>query len=151
MRRWYVRPTVTVFLEDVELAAALAASAGQLLLELRQSGLVDHELRKAGDHAANEHLLERLAIARPDDQVLSEESADTDERVGADRVWIIDPLDGTREFGEPPRVDWAVHVALWAEGRLVAGAVALPAMGHLLVSDPPHRLPPATVARRGSS
>jgi 3'(2'), 5'-bisphosphate nucleotidase len=134
---------VTDLVHDVQLAAALAASAGQLLLDLRASGLVDHELRKAGDHASNEHLLERLAQERPDDCVLSEESADSGARVGAERVWIIDPLDGTREYGEPPRVDWAVHVALWAGGRLAAGAVALPAMGLVLVSDPPPSVPPA--------
>jgi 3'(2'), 5'-bisphosphate nucleotidase len=140
--RWYGRPTVTDFLADAQLAAALAAGAGRLLLDLRASGLIDEELRKAGDHRSNEYLLERLATERPDDQILSEESSDRGGRVLADRVWIIDPLDGTREFGEPDRVDWAVHVALWAEGRLAAGAVALPAMDEVLVSEPPHPLPP---------
>jgi 3'(2'), 5'-bisphosphate nucleotidase len=129
--------------DDVQLAATLAASAGALLVALRESDLVDDDLRKAGDHAANEHLLARLAVERPDDQVLSEESADSGARISAERVWIIDPLDGTREFGERGRVDWAVHVALWAGGRLVAGAVALPAMDELLVSEPPRPLPPA--------
>ena len=80
--------------------------------------------------------------------MLSEESADSPARLAAERVWIIDPLDGTREFGEVPRVDWAVHVALWVEGRLVAGAVALPGLGRTLVSHPAD--PPAAGPRRAA-
>jgi 3'(2'), 5'-bisphosphate nucleotidase len=132
---------VTPFADDIALAADLAAGAGQLLLALRGPGLVDDQLRKAGDHQSNEYLLERLAAERPDDAVLSEESADSAARLDADRVWIIDPLDGTREFGDLPRVDWAVHVALWVEGRLAAGAVALPGLGRTLVSSPPSPVP----------
>ncbi len=87
------------------------------------------DLRKAGDLSAHEFLTGELARLRPDDAVLSEEGKDDLARLSAARVWIVDPLDGTREFGEPPRPDWAVHVALWARGDLVAGAVALPAQG----------------------
>jgi 3'(2'), 5'-bisphosphate nucleotidase len=132
---------VSRFAEDVELAAELASEAGRLLLELRELGLDADELRKAGDHQSNEYLLGRLAQDRPGDVVLSEEGADDPARLRAERLWIVDPLDGTREFGEPPRTDWAIHVALWSLGSLVAGAVALPGLGHVLVSDPPHSLP----------
>jgi 3'(2'), 5'-bisphosphate nucleotidase len=137
----YRHLTVTTCADDIVLAAELATGAGALLLDLRASGLVGDELKKAGDHDANDYLLERLAAARPDDAVLSEESADSAARLDAERVWIIDPLDGTREFGEVPRVDWAVHVALWAQGRLVAGAVALPGLGRTLVSSPATPIP----------
>jgi 3'(2'), 5'-bisphosphate nucleotidase len=126
---------------DVELAADLASGAGRLLLELRAAALPQDELRKAGDHQSNDYLLARLAQERPDDAVLSEESADDPARLDAERVWIVDPLDGTREFGEPPRSDWAIHVALWAAGDLVAGAVAMPALDHVFVSAPPRPLP----------
>ncbi len=139
---------MNTFAADVELAADLALEAGQLLLGLRASGLPPDELRQAGDHQSNELLLGRLAEERPGDAVLSEESADDPARLAAGRVWIIDPLDGTREFGEPPRTDWAVHVALWAEGELVAGAVALPGLDCVLRSDPPIPLPSATRRRR---
>ena len=117
---------------DSELARDLATSAGQLLLKLRADrGYSDPwKLRDAGDHDSNVHLLALFAEARPDDIVLSEESADDRRRLDADRVWIIDPLDGTTEYGEPERTDWAVHVALWQRGRgLTDGAVALPARG----------------------
>jgi 3'(2'), 5'-bisphosphate nucleotidase len=117
---------------DSELARDLAADAGRLLLELRDRlGFSDPwELRDSGDHDSNVQLLAALRDARPDDIVLSEESADDRRRLDADRVWIIDPLDGTTEFGEPGRTDWAVHVALWQRGRgLTDGAVALPARG----------------------
>src|SRR5690606_16028606 len=95
-------------------------------------------LRDAGDRASHLFLTEALRRARPDDPVLSEEAtraerADT-RRLTARRVWIVDPLDGTREFGEPGRSDWAVHVALWEDGRLAAGAVALPAQGRTLTT-----------------
>jgi 3'(2'), 5'-bisphosphate nucleotidase len=95
-------------------------------------------LRNAGDARSNELLLRLLAEARPDDVVLSEESADDPRRHDADRLWIIDPLDGTTEFGETGRTDWAVHVALWARGKgLVEGAVALPARGMTLSTADP--------------
>jgi 3'(2'), 5'-bisphosphate nucleotidase len=116
---------------DARLAAALAEEAGRLLLDLRQdSGLTGKELGKRGDHDSNELLLRRLAAERPGDAILSEESADSKERLSADRVWIIDPLDGTREYGMPPRPDWAVHVALWERGQgITAAAVAQSSLG----------------------
>jgi 3'(2'), 5'-bisphosphate nucleotidase len=111
-----------------------------LLLGLREElGFGDPwALRDAGDHRSNVHLLKLLADARPDDVVLSEESADDPRRHEADRLWIIDPLDGTTEFGEPGRTDWAVHVALWQRGEgLTEGAVALPARGMTLSTADP--------------
>ncbi|GAA4988812.1 3'(2'),5'-bisphosphate nucleotidase CysQ [Kineococcus glutinatus] len=93
-------------------------------------------------------LQELLGALRPDDAVLSEEAADDPARLTASRVWIVDPLDGTREFGEPPRPDWAVHVALWADGDLVAGAVALPALGVTVGTAEP---PPPPAHRPGRS
>src|SRR3954465_3636086 len=116
---------------DAELAGELATRAGELLLKLRATPGFDDPtaLRKAGDRNSNELLIDALAKARSDDAVLSEESADDLARLDADRVWIIDPLDGTHEYGEEGRTDWAVHVALWerSAGGLTAGAVALPA------------------------
>ncbi len=136
---------MTSVADDADLAAALAAGAGELLVELRASGLDADKLGDEGDRRANTYLLERLAQARPGDAVLSEESADDPSRVAAERVWIIDPLDGTREFTEPPRTDWAVHVALWIRGELSVGAVALPAQGIVLRSSPAPALPPVRV------
>ena len=122
---------------DARLAADLAGQAGDLLLTLRQaSGLTGKELGKRGDTASNSLLLRELADARPGDAVLSEESADSPARLSADRVWIIDPLDGTREYGMPGRDDWAVHVALWEAGRgITAAAVAQPAREEIYASD----------------
>ena len=108
-------------LDDHALAAWLADAAGERLLEVRRQGLAGRELKDAGDRAAQEVLARLLAEHRPDDAVLSEEAADDKARLTAPRVWIIDPLDGTREFSEPPRDDWAVHVALWEDGELTAG------------------------------
>ena len=111
---------------DITLARELANEAGALLVALRGANSYQGTaLGDVGDARANEFLLTRLAALRPNDAVLSEESADDRSRLNAERVWIIDPLDGTREFSEPPRDDWAVHVALWESGDLVAGA-ALP-------------------------
>jgi 3'(2'), 5'-bisphosphate nucleotidase len=119
--------------DDHALACDLAGEAGELLLRLRAGGFADPDaLRKAGDRQSHEFLMARLAQARPGDAVLSEEGADSAARLSADRVWIVDPLDGTREFGEEGRADWAVHVALWERGELTAGAVALPAQGKTL-------------------
>jgi 3'(2'), 5'-bisphosphate nucleotidase len=135
-----------VTLSDAELARELATSAGELLLALREElGFDDPwKLRDAGDARANVHLLDLLADARPHDIVLSEESADDPRRHDAERLWIIDPLDGTTEFGEAGRTDWAVHVALWQRGRgLIDGAVALPARGMTLsTADPLPALQP---------
>ena len=125
-------------LDDHALAADLAERAGHLLLTLRAGGGDPDALRKAGDRQSHEFLMAELARERPDDAVLSEEGTDDEARLAADRVWIVDPLDGTREFGDPGRTDWAVHVALWAraaaagKGDLIAGAVALPAQNRVL-------------------
>ena len=130
--------------DDDHLARDLAVVAGHRLVELRARGGAPDELRQAGDQSSHEFLTTELARLRPGDVVLSEEGADDPARLGAERVWIIDPLDGTREFGEAGRTDWAVHVALWERqaGGLTAGAVALPAQGEVLstVNPPP---PPA--------
>ncbi|GAA4092918.1 3'(2'),5'-bisphosphate nucleotidase CysQ [Actinomadura miaoliensis] len=124
--------------DDHALAAGLARDAGRLLLEVREEvGFADVDaLKKAGDLRSHEFLAAALAERRPGDAVLSEEGKDDLARLDADRVWIVDPLDGTREFGEEGRTDWAVHVALWQSGELVAGAVALPARGVTLRTAP---------------
>jgi 3'(2'), 5'-bisphosphate nucleotidase len=130
--------------DDHALARELAEEAGRRLLELRARGGEPDKLRKAGDRLSHEFCVAELGQRRPGDVVLSEEGADDPARLAAERVWIVDPLDGTKEFGEPGRTDWAVHVALWerseAEGAgdLSAGAVALPAQGKVLSTlDPP--------------
>jgi len=134
--------------DDHELATWLATEAGHVLLELRSrhgSEPADPSLLKAeGDAASQRFLAEALARARPQDAVLSEEAADAPARLSADRVWIIDPLDGTREFGEPPRDDWAVHVALVVGGRLEVGAVALPAASTTLSTASAPAIPAPT-------
>ncbi|MGB8693405.1 MAG: inositol monophosphatase family protein, partial [Steroidobacteraceae bacterium] len=113
---------------DVELARRLAETAGRLLLELRASGVFEAKaLGNAGDQIANAFLMSALRLHRPEDAILSEEEQDSASRLGAQRVWIIDPLDGTREYGEM-RADWAVHVALAVDGVATLGAVALPGL-----------------------
>ncbi len=120
---------------DVALAARLAASAGKMLMDMRRGWTGDGAaLGAAGDAAANRHLLSALADARPDDGLLSEERADDGARLAHRRVWIIDPVDGTREYGEG-RDDWAVHVGLAVDGAAAVGAVAMPALGLVLRSD----------------
>ncbi len=127
---------------DDRLARTLADAAGALLLDIRAvGGQDDVTLRRAGDAGAHELLSRLLAEHRPEDAVLSEEGQDDPKRLSAERVWIIDPLDGTREFAEVPRSDWAVHVALWENGELVAGAVARPAAGVTFATDEPARRP----------
>jgi 3'(2'), 5'-bisphosphate nucleotidase len=107
---------------DHELAADVARRAGELLVELRASGIDDEkELRRRGDNDSNDVILALLHEHRPDDAILSEESKDDLARLDAARVWIVDPLDGTREFGEPGRVDWAV-VALPAQQLVLSTA-----------------------------
>jgi 3'(2'), 5'-bisphosphate nucleotidase len=127
--------------DDHELAADIAAQAGRLLLELRARGASKDD----GDRESNELILARLREARPDDAVLSEESKDDPIRLERERVWIVDPLDGTREFGEAGRADWAVHVALVVDRVPFACAVALPAQDEIVLSTasapalaPPH-------------
>ncbi len=126
----------------LELRTAIPASAGS------------DELRRQGDQRSHRLVMRRLGELRPDDAVLSEEGHDDLSRLGSARVWVVDPLDGTREFGEPPRSDWAVHVALCVDGVPVAGAVALPAQGRVYATGTavsatatPHA-PPRIVASR---
>ena len=137
--------------DDHEFAAWAAEQAGSRLLEVRTQGLEGRELKDAGDAAAQELLAALLAEHRPHDRVLSEEASDDKARLDADRVWIIDPLDGTREFSEPPRDDWAVHVALWERGAggdgLTAGAVAQPALGETFHTGAPATIPASTADR----
>ncbi len=117
-------------ISDAVAATEIAEEAGQLLLAVRRGGATGAELKDAGDRAAHGCIIGRLAERFPDDAVLSEEgTAVARDRTAKSRVWIVDPLDGTREFSEPARDDWAVHVALVDGGTLVAGAVALPAQG----------------------
>ncbi|TWP46994.1 3'(2'),5'-bisphosphate nucleotidase CysQ [Lentzea tibetensis] len=122
---------------DGALATRLATEAGRLLMKVRGSGD-----GPAGDQAAQVFLAAQLNAHRADDAVLSEEAPDDPRRLAAERVWIIDPLDGTREFAERGRVDWAVHVALWQRGVLTAGAVALPALGRTFDAEAPEQVSP---------
>lgn len=130
---------------DAELAAQLAQAAGRILLDVREAGAPsDQALGKAGDAAANRFLVDAIRAARPADGLLSEEEQDNPERLGHSRVWIIDPVDGTREYGER-RSDWAVHVGLAIDGVASVGAVALPALDLVLRTDQaaPLAAPPA--------
>ncbi|HTH28633.1 MAG TPA: 3'(2'),5'-bisphosphate nucleotidase CysQ [Sphingobium sp.] len=128
---------------DADLAAHLAEQAGRILLQVRASGMFGGKsLGKAGDQTANQFLVHALREQRPDDGLLSEESKDTPERLAKSRVWIIDPVDGTREYGEE-RADWAVHVALAIDGVPTIGAVALPGLNLVLRTDRPQIVPPA--------
>lgn len=146
-------------MNDHELAARLATRAGDLLLDVRAdyADAPAAERKAAGDKQSHDFLMAELAALCPGDSVLSEE-ATADQRadparLSAERVWIVDPLDGTREFSELGRDDWAVHVALWSAGELVAGAVALPAQNTTLstpdVAAPrPFDGPPRVVVSR---
>jgi 3'(2'), 5'-bisphosphate nucleotidase len=128
---------------DGELAAHLADFAGRLLLDVRASGMFPAKaLGKAGDQTANQFLCHALRAQRPDDGLLSEEEKDDAERLSKGRVWIVDPVDGTREYGEA-RSDWAVHVGLAIDGVPAIGAVALPGLGLVLRTDRPGAVPPA--------
>lgn len=138
--------------EDHELARDLATEAGELLTaaraELVAAGVEGRELKDEGDRRSHELLMQRLGELRPDDAVLSEEGKDDLARLDASRVWIVDPLDGTREFGEPPRTDWAVHVALVEAGVPTAGAVALPGLETTLSTATPPPTPAVASAPR---
>lgn len=148
-------PTDLTSLDDHALAVHVADAAGAHLLELRVRGVAEswepRELKDTGDRTAHELIVGLLAAARPGDAVLSEEGRDDLARLDADRVWIVDPLDGTREYGEPPREDWAVHVALWQRGagdgstpgELVAGAVAQAALDETFSTAAPLVVPAA--------
>lgn len=131
---------------DHQLATRLAEQAGLLLVTLREEmwarSAHPWQVMDNGDLAAHRFLMEELHKARPGDSVLSEEGSDDRTRVSADRVWIVDPLDGTNEYGEQGRPDWAVHVALWERGELTAGAVSLPAVGSVFSTDPPPAMEP---------
>lgn len=129
-------------MSDAELAAHLAETAGRILLEVRRAGVFSAKaLGKAGDQTANQFLVHALREARPDDGLLSEEMKCDGDRLGKSRVWIVDPVDGTREYGEE-RQDWAVHVGLAVDGVATIGAVALPGAGLVLRSDQPAEIPP---------
>ncbi|RZI83087.1 MAG: 3'(2'),5'-bisphosphate nucleotidase CysQ [Microbacterium sp.] len=139
-------------LENDHLFAAWTATvAGTLLLQVRESGLEGKALKDAGDLASHELLMGLFAQHKPADAVLSEEehrgTSGANNRLETPRVWIIDPVDGTREYSEPPRDDWAVHVALWQEGALVAGAVAQPGLGRTFHTGQPPVVPARTAPR----
>jgi len=127
---------------DADLARRLSVEAGQLLLELQRTGPADGKaLGDMADKASNALLMAALRRERPDDAILSEEELDDPSRLTARRVWLIDPLDGTREYGER-RHDWAVHVALSIDGRIGDGAVAQPALNQCFCTAHPPALPP---------
>ena len=139
-------------MNDLELAQHLAKGAGDILLSLRASGLfADKALGKAGDYVANAFIVAALRENRPADAILSEEEKDNAARLNSERVWIVDPLDGTREYGEG-RADWAVHIALAINGQAVVGAVALPGLGEVWLSQPcalpPVAFPPRVLVSR---
>lgn len=138
---------------DGRAAVEIATEAGRLLLDHREKlapvGADAAEIRRVADRLSHDFIVGALADRFPGDAVLSEEGADDLARIGADRVWIVDPLDGTREFGELGRTDWAVHVALVEQGRLTVGAVAMPALGVTYsTSDAPMPAAPANGAPR---
>jgi 3'(2'), 5'-bisphosphate nucleotidase len=130
---------------DAQLTTRLATQAGHLLIEVRDKlfaeGASTWDVKDAGDAIAQRFLAEQFAIHRPDDAVLSEEGREDPRRFGAERVWIVDPLDGTREFGEPGRIDWAVHVALWTVDHFAAAAVSLPAIERTFTTESPPPMP----------
>jgi 3'(2'), 5'-bisphosphate nucleotidase len=131
--------------DDHTLARRVAVEVGELLVDLRVGGAdgSPYHLRAEGDRRAHLRILELLHAARPDDAVLSEEGLDDrNRRLDAARVWVVDPLDGTREFGERGRIDWAVHIALIEGGVPTAGAVSLPAQGLVFGTDDPPVVPP---------
>ena len=130
--------------DDHTLARSVAADLASVLLGIRARGQTGHpyQVRAAGDRLAHERAVELLHAARPDDAILSEEGLDSRDRLTAERVWVVDPLDGTREFGEPGRIDWAVHIALVEDGTPTAGAVALPAQDLVYATDEPPVVPP---------
>jgi len=126
-------------------AARIATAAGELLVSIRDEmsarGADSKEMKDEGDRRAHEFIMEELRRVRPNDAILSEEGKDDKARLSAERTWIVDPVDGTREFSEPPRTDWAVHVALVVDGQPVVGAVALPGLGITLSTADPVAMP----------
>jgi 3'(2'), 5'-bisphosphate nucleotidase len=136
--------TSTLYTTEHIVAAELATHAGDFLLEMRAGGLQGEALKEAGDRASHDILVAGLQERFPADAVLSEEGRDDPARLRCRRVWIVDPVDGTREFSERGRDDWAVHVALAVDGTVVAGAVALPSLGVTVSTASPPRPPPVT-------
>ena len=136
---------------DQQLASRVATEAGAMLVELRDElvaeGIHYWDLKDEGDVAGNRYIMSALTAARPDDVILSEEAADNRRRLSAERVWIIDPIDGTNEFAEHPRHDWAIHIALWEAGELTAASVALPTLGITFDASPAAVVPPSTRAK----
>jgi 3'(2'), 5'-bisphosphate nucleotidase len=122
-----------------------------MLVELRDDlvaeGIHYWDLKDEGDVAGHRYIMSALTAARPDDVILSEEAADNRRRLSAERVWIIDPIDGTNEFAEHPRHDWAIHIALWEAGELTAASVALPTLGITFDASPAAVVPPSTRAK----
>ncbi|MSV58614.1 MAG: 3'(2'),5'-bisphosphate nucleotidase CysQ [Actinobacteria bacterium] len=112
--------------------------------ELVAEGIHYWDLKDEGDVAGHRYIMSALTVARPDDVILSEEAADNRKRLSAERVWIIDPIDGTNEFAEHPRHDWAIHIALWESGELTAASVALPTLGITFDASPAAVVPPST-------
>ncbi len=134
--------------DDDALARNLAERAGALLLALREGPLEGRELGAEGDQRSNALIVDGLREARPEDAILSEEAVDDSARLDASRVWIVDPLDGTREYSEAVRTDWAVHIALWDRGAITTAVVGLPAQGAVLeASSPPDLSTPAEPLR----
>ncbi len=133
--------------QDHAISARIATDAGKLLLDIRErlftQGADSWTVKDTGDLEAHRFIMKALQEHFPNDGILSEEGRDDLSRLDKERVWIVDPLDGTREFGEPGRSDWAVHVALTENGVPTAGAVALPAIDKTLTTEPPSQLPPA--------
>ena len=145
-------------MQDHEVAGLLAGEAGKLLLEIRDRAMAEgwspNRLRDEGDGQAHQLLAGRLASLRPHDAVLSEEGADDGHRVHAERVWIVDPLDGTHDFGRPGSIEWAVHIALVVDGSASAAAVCLPASRRLYgtamstAQRPTERVRPVVITSR---
>ena len=133
---------------DQQLASRVATEAGAMLVELRDElvaeGIHYWDLKDEGDVAGHRYIMSALTAARPDDVILSEEAADNRRRLSAKRVWIIDPIDGTTEFAEHPRHDWAIHIALWESGEITAASVALPTLGITFDASPAAVVPPST-------
>jgi len=133
---------------DQQLASRVATEAGAMLVELRDElvaeGIHYWDLKDEGDVAGHRYIMSALTAARPDDVILSEEAADNRRRLNAERVWIIDPIDGTNEFAEHPRHDWAIHIALWESGEITAASVALPTLGITFDASPAAVVPPST-------
>lgn len=137
-------------LSDDDLATELAREVGKRLVTHREqeveNGTTVWRLKDSGDMVAHDFLMEAFRALRPNDSVLSEEGADDRKRLQAQRVWIVDPLDGTQEYGEG-RADWAVHIALWEKGQLTSGAVSLPSIDTVFSTNPPSPIPPKEGAK----